>query len=194
MRGVPSRCPPPSSAALGLPFATLPTNEVGGGNKHHHGPRNNMKIKINPKQLHISSGQSSPGRKGSPQGEGGARWGSPWGSGSGGVIWGRAARRAAEPSRHRAGEGEASVPSCRHRLPPPHPGAAGGYGEELGRSHRLREAYRCVNLSARAAASFGSVIYFLLQVLFNFDPIAAALRPRLPLPPSEQPPRCRPLP
>lgn len=70
--------------------------------------------------------------------------------------------------------------------------AARGYGEELQSSSRLREPYCCINLSARAAASSAGIIYFPLQVLFNFDPIAAVRALASPLPPEQPPPRLLP--
>lgn len=61
--------------------------------------------------------------------------------------------------------------------------AAGVCGEELRSSYRRWKPYCCIKLSAPAATSFASIIYFLLQVLFNFDPTAAACAsPPLPRP------------
>lgn len=70
----------------------------------------------------------------------------------------------------------------------------GGRGLRRGirSSSRLREPYRCAGLSARAAASSAGIVYFPLQVLFNFDPIAAVRALASPLPPEQPPPRLLP--
>lgn len=105
--GSPAAAPRPPLLLWACHLPPCLRTRCGGENKHHHRPRNNMKIKINPKQLHISSGQSLPGRKGSPQGEGGARRGSPWGSGGG---FG-AGQHGGQPSRAGTVQGKGRHPS-----------------------------------------------------------------------------------
>lgn len=68
--------------------------------------------------------------------------------------------------------------------------AARGYGEELRSSYRRWKPDCCINHSLQAATSFAGIIYFLLQVLFNFDPIAAVRALASPLPPKQRPRQC----